>query len=516
MVAESNIRETECHIGARIELNGYYGSIKYIGPLEGYPGKWLGIDWDDPTRGKHNGMIKGVQYFETRHPKSGSCLRQEVVNFGQPAISSILSRYHNSEDSNIYEEELKSFQKSINAPFLQLVGFDKVADRLSNFESLQIVNLRLQNVNSPGRPMELKNLCPNIRELDISKNLLSSWLDIFDICSQLEHLHWINVSENYLTLPDNYSDFIFPNIKTLICGYMNLKWSDVLKLSTVFPNVEELRVPYNDITVLCIPKNTTLINLKMLDLEGNSIEHWSEIMKLSIIGTLQQLNLENINLKSIEIDKTDNIFINLIKINLSNNDIMNWKSVGELDKLPCLEEVRLMRNPFLDLTDLETRDQMITARLKNLKVLNGRVISAEERRGAEYDYIKRHGLEWLKVKGSPDEQSFLSEHNRYLELIQTYGSLEESELTVQSHILQSSLITLKLVHEDRIILKKVPPTIAVQKLVMLAGKLFKLSDRPRLKYISGAKSEIEVDLDDDVKELGYYSVQEGDIIKVLI
>lgn len=54
------------HIGDRIECNGQFGTIRYIGPVEGYPDNWLGIDWDNPERGKHNGTVKGKQYFETR------------------------------------------------------------------------------------------------------------------------------------------------------------------------------------------------------------------------------------------------------------------------------------------------------------------------------------------------------------------------------------------------------------------------------------------------------------------
>lgn len=57
---------TEDKVGSRIECAGYYGTVKYIGPVEGHKGLWLGVDWDDPERGKHNGTVNGVQYFTTR------------------------------------------------------------------------------------------------------------------------------------------------------------------------------------------------------------------------------------------------------------------------------------------------------------------------------------------------------------------------------------------------------------------------------------------------------------------
>lgn len=29
----------------------------------GFAGLWLGVEWDQPDRGKHNGSHSGVQYF---------------------------------------------------------------------------------------------------------------------------------------------------------------------------------------------------------------------------------------------------------------------------------------------------------------------------------------------------------------------------------------------------------------------------------------------------------------------
>lgn len=54
------------NIGDRIECGGHFGTVKYIGIVEGYDNIWLGIDWDDPLRGKHNGTVNGIRYFTTR------------------------------------------------------------------------------------------------------------------------------------------------------------------------------------------------------------------------------------------------------------------------------------------------------------------------------------------------------------------------------------------------------------------------------------------------------------------
>jgi len=60
----------EDYINARVELTDFTGVIKYCGKLQHTKNNkkaddgeiWLGIMWDDHTRGKHNGKVEG-NYF---------------------------------------------------------------------------------------------------------------------------------------------------------------------------------------------------------------------------------------------------------------------------------------------------------------------------------------------------------------------------------------------------------------------------------------------------------------------
>ena len=52
--------------GDRISVNGVYGTVLYVGSVQGTKGTWLGVDWDDATRGKHDGSKNGIKYFVTR------------------------------------------------------------------------------------------------------------------------------------------------------------------------------------------------------------------------------------------------------------------------------------------------------------------------------------------------------------------------------------------------------------------------------------------------------------------
>lgn len=71
--------EFRVHIGSRIKSNDDFGTVKYIGEVQGYKGIWYGIEWDDPARGKHDGSVDEVQYFKTSKPGAGSFIRPNKI-----------------------------------------------------------------------------------------------------------------------------------------------------------------------------------------------------------------------------------------------------------------------------------------------------------------------------------------------------------------------------------------------------------------------------------------------------
>ena len=69
---------------------------------------------------------------------------------------------------------------------------------------------------------------------------------------------------------------------------------------------------------------------------------------------------------------------------------------------------------------------MIIARLPNLIYLNRVLISRDERRGAEIDYLQRYAQDYFDQK-----LDFINEHRQYQKLIEKHGeplSLNLSEI----------------------------------------------------------------------------------------
>jgi len=51
------------HLGQRLSYELALCTVRYIGPVQGTQNKWLGVEWDNPARGKHDGEHNGVRYF---------------------------------------------------------------------------------------------------------------------------------------------------------------------------------------------------------------------------------------------------------------------------------------------------------------------------------------------------------------------------------------------------------------------------------------------------------------------
>jgi len=104
----------------------------------------------------------------------------------------------------------------ISSKVVEEVGFDKIRRQMAELQELRIVildGLRLAGVlSSYDQPHdevleaagEIAATCPNIIELDLSRNLLSRWRDVWEICTPLKHLRRLKVK--YHSLPSSCSD----------------------------------------------------------------------------------------------------------------------------------------------------------------------------------------------------------------------------------------------------------------------------------------------------------------------
>jgi len=77
-------------LGTRLSISCSLCIVKYIGPVDGTSGTWLGVEWDDPARGKHSGSHDGKAYFTTRYLPHHQCKRGGEANQGELRVPGVL------------------------------------------------------------------------------------------------------------------------------------------------------------------------------------------------------------------------------------------------------------------------------------------------------------------------------------------------------------------------------------------------------------------------------------------
>ncbi|GFY95242.1 tubulin folding cofactor E [Actinidia rufa] len=91
----SNPEKSEFRIGQRVHSTGdtrRIGTVKYVGPVEGYSGNWVGVDWDNGAS-KHDGSVNGVRYFHAQSHNSASFVRPPNLSSGISLLQALEIRY---------------------------------------------------------------------------------------------------------------------------------------------------------------------------------------------------------------------------------------------------------------------------------------------------------------------------------------------------------------------------------------------------------------------------------------
>ncbi|XP_063469514.1 tubulin-specific chaperone E isoform X3 [Symphalangus syndactylus] len=516
-------------IGRRVEVNGEHATVHFAGVVPPVAGPWLGVEWDNPERGKHDGSHEGTVYFKCRHPTGGSFIRPNKVNFGTDFLTAIKNRYV-LEDGP--DEDRKEQIVTIGNKPVETIGFDSIMRQQSQLSRLQEVSLRNCAVSCAGEKGGAAEACPNIRKVDLSKNLLSSWDEVMHIADQLRHLEVLNVSENKLKFPSgSVLTGTLSALKVLVLNQTGIKWAEVLRCAAGCPRLEELYLESDNIFISKRPTDV-LQTIKLLDLSSNQLIDENQLYLIAHLPRLEKLILSDIGISSLHfpdagIGCKTSMFPSLKYLVVNDNQISQWSFFNELDKLPSLRALSCLRNPLTkENKEAETVRLLIIASIGQLETLNRCEILPEERRRAELDYRKAFGNEWKQAGGHKDpdknrlSEEFLIAHPRYQLLCLKYGAPEDWELkTQQPLMLKNQLLTLKIKYphqlDQKVLEKQLPGSMTIQKVKGLLSRLLKVpvSDL-LLSYESPKKPGREIELENDLKSLQFYSVENGDCLLV--
>ena len=201
---------TEYDLGKRLSFDWALCTVRYRGPLSDQKGEWLGVEWDEPNRGKHNGSHMGNKIFKTLSPspRCASFIRASRQPDRPRSFIEALRYKYAEEDDDVADRGTGAGKNkethevtAISGKVVEEVGFERIRRQQAALHDLKIVvldGMQIRNDTTPGASVtksreSIGTVCPSIIELDLSRNLFESWADIVDICGSLRDLKRLKV-----------------------------------------------------------------------------------------------------------------------------------------------------------------------------------------------------------------------------------------------------------------------------------------------------------------------------------
>ncbi|CAN8009263.1 unnamed protein product [Ixodes pacificus] len=522
--------QNEVQIGTRVSCDGHYGVVRYLGPVIDTKGTWIGIEWDDPNRGKHNGCHNGVQYFKTRSETGGSFIRPQKLDETLSVPDAMRSKYFATLPCPDGSKDVLLMEAPRCNRIVEFVGPEKVSMMLSRGETIVEASLSHMPVDRAGDLGEVAQLVPNLRYLDLSHTLLATWEQVAEVTRPMSRLVSLNLSKNVLELPKSAAELrdAFKTLRQMVLRDVGYSWDQVLQCAEMWPWVEDLVVSLNAIDVLRTPPDSLFGQLRHLSLQENPIASWDTVCKLGHLPKLEQLTLADCDLTSIAFPETapgekTPLFANLVALNLRNNRLEEWSSLVELDKLARLDDLIVNGNPVTVRERRHVTRSLLLAQLGNLKLLDRTEISKMERREAGLFYVNRVFPLWIQCGGTAEGEGtptaeFTRLHPRFRALLKVYGApIESSQNAVQPDI-KNQLITVEIVApqdpDKGSIRKRLPVSMTVEKLKAVVMQLYpRKGSRLRLSFAHSEQGKESI-FNKERQSLHFYDIMDGSRIYV--
>lgn len=437
--------EFPSYLGQRRSYGGALCTIRYRGPLSGTKGEWLGVEWDDPTRGKHDGKHNDQRIFQclSSSPTAGSFVRpSRKPDLERTLLEAIRFKYGMAKkDPLTTSGDAESGSIAISGKVVEEVGFEKIQRQLAVLGELRIVladelavfgvarrDATTQEVEDAQE--ELGKTCPSIIELDVGWNTIETWQDVADMSRPFKRLKILKASG--LRLHDYQrgrfvkKDKSFQKVEELHLSECLLKPEQVVQIlspsgSIAFPALKTLRLASNALDSFTLVPRQNFPTITTIIFDNNNFTSLSCLpVILSLFPNTASLSFQGNSISQIGLDTVAGgklpVFERLESLNLTGNNITDYDFVNSLPTVfPSLKSLRISRNPLYDtLVEQDARDQisdpgkqpppqrgplsagaqsdsisyyLTLARLPKLESLNYTTITSREREEGEIYYL---------------------------------------------------------------------------------------------------------------------------------
>jgi Leucine-rich repeat (LRR) protein len=347
----------------RVEtLDGHRGFCRYVGPVTGQTGTWVGIEWDDSNRGKHDGKHDGERYFECKRKgkeeetKRASFVRVQKVAPGTDFVSAAKEKYEfESQDAQLEKRLVfggkakKTDENEEEDVTIELKTKLSLQKKLNELERILLPNARLERVTGraarteddegeearpsssssslneeEGEEVLAKTFNANATHVDVSGNLMTSFVELGKIGKYFRNLEILDASDAYydedvgdiesgdasaLAKEVALAASQFRNLKTLALNKTRTSWAKALLIIDQMPNLEELRLDRNELqNIAAVDERASrkyFPKVKVLSLDGNTCIKWDDLWALRFLPSLETLYASDCSVEHIAYQDDD-------------------------------------------------------------------------------------------------------------------------------------------------------------------------------------------------------------------
>eukprot|EP00752_Nemacystus_decipiens_P012382 g10974.t1 len=308
-----------------VDGNGFRATVRYVGPVctaKDPTSLWIGVEFDDPARGKHDGAVEKSdgstqRYFACGKGGSGSFLKPGKFSVGTSMAEALRQRYVDMNapllaPENLLPDAYASTSKG-GKKAIEFYGESKIRRR-QQMDTLQHCTLRECGISKAGDLSVLSEAAGAFVHVDLKANLLSDWQEVGLIASQTPLLEILSVGSNRFTtregVPPSLASGACSSLRVLeitSCGIAS--WSQVAMLGAWAPSLEELYAADNNVSDVGEVAAASSTNgnkvdgfrrLRSLDLSETELSSWQQVACFSALPVLSTLLLNHNRIPDVE------------------------------------------------------------------------------------------------------------------------------------------------------------------------------------------------------------------------
>ncbi|KAG5177088.1 putative beta-tubulin folding cofactor E [Tribonema minus] len=284
-------------LGQRVQdEKGFRATVRYIGPVctsKDKDATWIGVEFDDAARGKHDGAVESeqgelVRYLSCTDGGSGSFLKPHKIDAGA-ALADALAAHYVAVDAPLVAPDNKlvgQYAQTVRGRHKQIEFFGEGKIRLrQQVSALDACTLRGASVSrcggsgggssgGSGSTSALSRAAGHLVSLDLKDNLLSDWQETFEV-----KMSTACPAHSFM--------------KTVEC---NVKYEVVAAIGRSLPNLRTLALAGNKMQPLPRPAPPLLAGafdqLEALVLNSAGLKSWRDVATLvPLLPALRELYL---------------------------------------------------------------------------------------------------------------------------------------------------------------------------------------------------------------------------------